>query len=204
MKTSIDHLPEEKQEEIATIVSRLRDGMDAYLDSTNRIFDDKPIVKIILFGSHAKGTWVSDPENGYISDYDILVLLDSGTLVEEYQLWNKIEDDIQRRIKAPLSLIMHSIEDVSNRLMQGHYFFCDIRQQGIELYSRNKKPLRQPGNLSVAEQKTLAEKHYKQWFTSASEFLDTYGYDRSKGRLKKSAFELHQATERYYGCILLV
>jgi len=27
------------------------------------------ILKIILFGSHARGDWVSDPIGGYISDY---------------------------------------------------------------------------------------------------------------------------------------
>ncbi len=204
MKTSIDHLPEAKQQELQTIVTLLRDEFDAYLQSKPSLPKDNSIAKIILFGSHAKGSWVNDPENGYISDYDILVLLNGETLVEEYALWNRVEDEIQRRISAPLSLIIHSLEDVSNRLLQGHYFFKDIREQGIELYSGIKKALRQPGNLTAEEQKAIAEKHFKQWYESAAEFLDTYSYDRGKGRLKKSAFELHQATERFYGCTLLV
>lgn len=204
MKTSIDHLPEEMQRDIETIVTLLRDEVDTYIEKKSSIPDNNGIVKIILFGSHAKGSWVNDPENGYTSDYDILLLLNSETLIEEYQLWSKVEEKIQRRISAPLGLIIHSIEDVSNRLMQGHYFFSDIRQQGIELYSCNKKALRKPGNLTSVEQRNIAEKHYEQWFKSASDFLDTYGYDRSKGRLNKSAFELHQATERYYATTLLV
>lgn len=204
MKTSIDHLPEEKQRDIKNIVTLLRDEVDAYIEKKSSIPDNNGIVKIILFGSHAKGSWVNDPENGYISDYDILLLLNGEILIEEYQLWSKVEEKIQRHISAPLGLITHSIEDVSNRLMQGHYFFSDIRQQGIELYSSNNKALRQPGNLTAAEQKTIAEKHYKQCFKLADDHLFAFRALFNDKRLETAAFELHQTVERLYSTTLLV
>ncbi len=33
------------------------------------------ILKVILFGSYARGDWVDDPIGGYVSDYDLLVVL---------------------------------------------------------------------------------------------------------------------------------
>ncbi|ETW97366.1 MAG: hypothetical protein ETSY2_44760 [Candidatus Entotheonella gemina] len=35
-------------------------------------------------------------------------------------------------------------------------------------------------------------------------FFDTFQDDLKKQRYKKAAFELHQATERFYSCLLLV
>ncbi len=204
MKTSIDHLPEKKQRELLSIITILRDEFDAYMGHKSSIPKDNKIAKIILFGSYAKGGWVNDPANGYTSDYDILILLNGETLVEEYSLWNKAEEKIRRHITVPLSIIIHSIEDVSNLLHQGHYFFSDIQRQGIELYSGIKKDLRQPGNLSVAEQKSIAKKHYEQWFKSANGFLKTYHFNMSENELNIAAFLLHQATERFYSCTLLV
>ena len=32
---------------------------------------------VVLFGSHARGDWVEDPETGYRSDYDLLVVVES-------------------------------------------------------------------------------------------------------------------------------
>ena len=110
MKTSLDHLPEAKQQDVQTIVTLLRNKFDTYLASRTGKKASHLILKIILFGSHAKGTWVDDPQNGYISDYDILIIVNNDSLVEEYGLWGTAADMIQRRINSPLSLIIHSLK----------------------------------------------------------------------------------------------
>jgi HEPN domain-containing protein/predicted nucleotidyltransferase len=204
MKTSLDHLPEHKQQDVQTIATILRDEFDKYLQTKVGNKASGRIVKIILFGSHAKGTWVYDPANGYISDYDILLIVNNASLVEEYELWHSAEDRIRRSISTPMGLIIHSIEDVNNQLNQGHYFFKDIREQGIELYSKNGKALALPGNLTSEEQKEIAEKHFEQWIVSANQFFVTYHDDIKRKWYSKAAFELHQAAERYYACTLLV
>ncbi len=203
MKTSLDHLPQRKQHDVQTIATLLRDELDKYLANKGTKAHYR-ILKIILFGSHAKGTWVYDPVNGYISDYDILVIVDDPALVEEHSLWRAVEDHIQRRISTPVGLITHTIEDVSNYLHQGHYFFKDIREQGIELYSSGDKALVQPGNLTPQEQKIIAEKHFDRWFESATRFFFNYMTNFEKGWHKEAAFMLHQTAERFYGCTLLV
>ncbi|WP_428241551.1 nucleotidyltransferase domain-containing protein, partial [Gynuella sp.] len=136
MKTSLDHLPEAKQHELQCISTILRDTLEDYLQGKTGSKTEYRILKIILFGSHAKGTWVNDPENGYISDYDILVIVNKSALVDEDIVWQRAEEQIGRKVtSAPLGLIVHDLEDVNNRLIQGHYFFKDIREEGIELFA---------------------------------------------------------------------
>ena len=61
-----------------------------------------------------------------------------------------------------------------------------------------------PEELSAAEARAEAQEHFDQWFESAAGFLDTATYAASQGRSKEAAFQLHQATERFYHCVLLV
>ncbi|GGX62500.1 HEPN domain-containing protein [Saccharospirillum salsuginis] len=204
MKTSLDHLPDAKQEDIQTIATVLRDALDEFLAGKTGRRSHYRILKIILFGSYAKGTWVSDPANGYESDYDILVIVNKPALVEEYEVWQAAEDRIIRRVSAPLGLIVHTLAEVNEWLDQGHYFFRDIRQEGIELYSADGRELALPGKLTPEERKAIAQKHFDQWFESAEQFFVSFQDDLNRGWYKKAAFMLHQATERFLSCVLLV
>ncbi|SJN55583.1 HEPN domain protein [Vibrio ruber DSM 16370] len=204
MKTSLDHLPEFKQQELATISTILRDTLEGYLEGKTGSKSEFRILKIILFGSHAKGNWVSDPVNGYISDYDILVIVNKAALVEDYVVWQRAEEQIDRKVKsAPLGLIVHDLQEVNERLQQGHYFFRDIREEGIELFTATPKPLMEPGDLTEAEKREIARKHYAQWFKSANAFISGYHHYLNQKELSIAAFELHQSTERFLACVLL-
>ncbi|MDW6092428.1 HEPN domain-containing protein [Vibrio rhizosphaerae] len=204
MKTSLDHLPESKQQELATISTILRDTLEDYLQGKTASKSEFRIVKIILFGSHAKGTWVNDPVNGYISDYDILVIVNKAALVEEDVVWQRAKEQIDRKVtSAPLGLIVHDLQEVNERLQQGHYFFKDIREEGIELFAATPKPLAEPGDLTEAEQREIARKHYEQWFESAEQLFVFFQDGMKRQWLKQSAFLLHQSTERFFACTLL-
>ncbi|WNJ95698.1 HEPN domain-containing protein [Vibrio ruber] len=204
MKTSLDHLPESKQQELATISTILRDTLEDYLQGKTASKSEFRIVKIILFGSHAKGTWVNDPVNGYISDYDILVIVNKAALVEEDVVWQRAKEQIDRKVtSAPLGLIVHDLQEVNERLQQGHYFFKDIREEGIELFAATPKPLAEPGDLTEAEKQKIARKHYEQWFESAEQLFVFFQDGMKRQWLKQSAFLLHQSTERFFACTLL-
>ncbi|SHG17674.1 HEPN domain-containing protein [Vibrio gazogenes] len=205
MKTSLDHLPEFKQQELATISTILRDTLDDYLQGKTGSKSEFRILKIILFGSHAKGNWVSDPANGYISDYDILVIVNKAALVEDYVVWQRAEEQIDRKVKsAPLGLIVHDLQEVNERLQQGHYFFKDIREEGIELFAATPKPLIEPGDLTETEKRGIARKHYEQWLKAGRDYVKTYHYHQSEDdMINLAAFDLHQATERFLACVLL-
>jgi uncharacterized protein len=204
MKKSLDHLPEAKQQDIQTIAKLLRDVLDAFQQGKTGSRLNYRILKIILFGSHAKGSWVNDPANGYVSDYDILVIVNQPAAVEEYEVWQTAEDRINRQVSAPLGLIVHTLNEVNTALREGHYFFKDIREQGIELFSFDGRQLPMAGDLTTEEQLKIASKHFSQWFESAFDFYITFNFDRNRGKLKQAAFLLHQATERFFSCTLLV
>ncbi|AJQ97203.1 HEPN domain-containing protein [Gynuella sunshinyii] len=204
MKTGLDHLPKTKQHELQTISTILRDTLEDFLQGKTGRRTEYRILKIILFGSHAKGTWVNDPENGYISDYDILVVVNKPTLVDEDIVWQRAEEQIGRKVtSAPLGLIVHDLEDVNKRLLQGHYFFKDIREEGIELFSATPRPLALPGNLTEAERREIAQKHYDQRMTKAENSFVKFQFSFEASMIDEAAFDLHQTTERLYSCVLL-
>ncbi|MDW6003246.1 HEPN domain-containing protein [Vibrio mangrovi] len=205
MKKTLDHLPERKQQNIHTIATILRDVMDEYVAGKNGKKAGFKIHKIILFGSYAKGNWVNDPVNGYVSDYDVLVIVNRFELVEEFSLWSLAEDRISRRIpKTPLGLIVHTLGEVNQWLHDGHYFFKDIREQGIELYSADGRELALPGDLTAEESRQIAEKHFDHWLQSANGFVRGYRNFYEEKEYSLAAFMMHQATERFLACTLLV
>jgi len=204
MNKSLDHLPLSHQKNLEYIVNVIRDEFEQVTGFANGKKKHSRILKIILFGSHATGKWVNDPAHGYLSDYDILVILNNEDLLYEYKIWSIVEQRINQRLKQPLNLLVHTLEQVNEALAQGHYFFTDIKKEGILLLDADGRELVQAGNLTSQEAREIAEEHYAHWFESAGDFLDTFYYDMNRGKLKKAAFELHQATERFYACFLLV
>ncbi|HMC02411.1 MAG TPA: HEPN domain-containing protein, partial [Flavobacteriaceae bacterium] len=82
-------------------------------------------------------------------------------------------------------------------------------KEGIVLYDSQKFKLATPKILTPEESQQKAQDYFDQWFESANMFFKDFLYnfkECEKGRhyLNKAAFELHQATERYYTTILLV
>lgn len=203
MNKSLDHLPLSHQKNLEYIVNVLLDEFEQVTGFANGKKKHSRILKIILFGSHATGKWVNDPAHGYLSDYDILVILNNEDLLYEHKIWTIAEKRINQRLKQPLNLLIHTLEQVNDALSQGHYFFTDIKKEGILLLDGDGRELAQAGNLTPEEAREIAEAHYAHWFESAREFLDCET-TIEKGYYKKAAFELHQATERFYACFLLV
>ncbi|MEI8633109.1 hypothetical protein P4S72_15990 [Vibrio sp. PP-XX7] len=147
---------------------------------------------------------MNDPEHGYVSDYDILVIVNKPALVDEDVVWQRAREQIDRKVtSAPLGLIVHDIQDINERLQQGNYFFQDIREEGIELFAATPKPLAVPGNLTEEEQKIIAKKHFDQWSHSAHRFFRYYEVAISDEDWVNAAFMLHQVTEKFFACTLL-
>src|SRR5262249_57016659 len=64
--------------------------------------------------------------------------------------------------------------------------------------------LAKPKASTPEERKALAEEYFDHWFTSAGRFYAHFEFDAARGWNAEAAFELHQATERYYAAALLV
>ncbi|OYW85716.1 MAG: nucleotidyltransferase, partial [Hyphomonas sp. 32-62-5] len=72
MRTDLDHLPHGKQRELARVTEILfEEFADAMAGASSPKKKQGRILKIILFGSYARGTWVDEPHTakGYLSDY---------------------------------------------------------------------------------------------------------------------------------------
>ena len=211
MKTSLENLPEGKQRELGFVVEAIRDGFAfAIARRTMPNLRGGKLLKIILFGSYARGDWVEDPVGRYFSDYDLLVVVHREELTDVPEFWAKTEERLLdelasgQALRTPVSLIYHSLDDVNEKLRLGRYFFIDIIRDGIVLFDEPGFPFVEAQPLSRSEALRETREYYDEWFESARGFLDTATYAAAQGRLKEAAFQLHQATERFYHCLFLV
>ncbi len=207
MKSDADHLPERNQTELDHIQRILLDEFAAAIRAATKPHKrNGKVYKIILFGSYARDDWVDEPENGYQSDYDLLVVVSHADLTEIADYWYIAEDRILRdpAIARPVNIIVHSLDEVNQALSRGEYFWVDIARDGIALYDLPCHALATPKPLTPADAYAMAQGYFDKWYESAGRYLETGISHSSKAWNNEAAFELHQAAERYYICFLLV
>jgi predicted nucleotidyltransferase/HEPN domain-containing protein len=209
MKKSFDHLPVGKRRELAYVVEIVREGFAKAIEGRRAPrFKNGRLLKIILFGSYARGDWVEDPVGRYFSDFDILVVVDHEDLADVGEFWLPTEDrliaEAGAALRTPVSIICHSLDDVNEKLRLGRYFFMDIVRDGIVLFEEPGHPFAEAQPLSNQEALKETKDYFEEWFESAVGLLDTARYSETQGRLKEAAFLLHQSTERFYHCLFLV
>jgi predicted nucleotidyltransferase/HEPN domain-containing protein len=191
MKVGLSHVPEHRQHQIGAIADLLR--------------DNAPIEMLILFGSYARGDWVEDLPNGYLSDWDFMVLVANDAVASDDALWSSLS----RRAGAiagriPVSLMVHTVREMNQEIRSGQYFFSDVVNEGILLYTSNRHQLARPKALNAGERLALSLHNFRYWFESASGFWRGAGYYAIRDLRCHAAFLLHQATERYFHAALLV
>ena len=127
------------------------------------------IYKIILFGSYARDDWVDEPENGYRSDYDLLIVVSHADLTDIADYWYIAEDKILRdaSIGRPVNIIVHSLDEVNQALKRGEYFWVDIARDGIALYELPCHALATPMPLTTSDAYRMARGYFDQWFETA-------------------------------------
>ncbi|AIC25935.1 nucleotidyltransferase HEPN domain-containing protein [Rhizobium etli bv. mimosae str. IE4771] len=214
MKSSLNHIPLRKQRELGRVLEILHEEFeDALKDGTAEFKKRGRILKVILFGSYAKGGWVDEPftMKGYRSDFDLLIIVNNRKLCEFAAYWYKAADRLihDKTIETPVSFIVHSRREVNSYLKEGQYFFSDIRKEGIVLYELDDEPLAEPKPLSPADRLRVAEEHFQQRFGEARAFLATAEFQRGNSESDGDAwgnlcaFSLHQSLEQAYSCVLL-
>jgi predicted nucleotidyltransferase/HEPN domain-containing protein len=207
MRTDLDHLPPAQQDELARVVRILMAEFDLVTARASQPWRrNGKIYKIILFGSYARNDWVDEPENGYQSDFDLLIVVSHRDLTEIADYWYVAEDKILRdeAIRRPVNIIVHSLDEVNQALKRGEYFWVDIVRDGIALYQLPNHPLAAPKPLTSTDAYRMAQEYFDKWLPSVDAFVRGAGYAMRDGDLNKAAFDLHQATERLYISFLLV
>jgi uncharacterized protein len=191
VKTSLDHLPPRKQDELRAVTEVLREGA--------------PLEVLVLFGSHARGDWVEDPQGGYFSDYDLLAIVESRKVAEDAALWAALEARVRPLVgKSAVTLLVHDLKFVNTEIRAGSYFFGDIVAEGILLHDAHRFKLATPRAATPAERAERAERHFAYWFESADGFLQLQGDAVTRRLNNHAAFFLHQAAERLYTTVCMV
>lgn len=211
MANDLNQLPPGKRAELEFVVALIREGFRfAITRRTMPRLRGGRLLKIILFGSYARGEWVEDPVGRYFSDYDLLVVVDREELTDVPEFWQKTEDQLLgelasgENLRTPVSLIYHSLDDVNEKLRLGRYFFTDILREGISLFEEPEFPLAEPQILSPGEAMAETRGYFDEWFESASKFKKAAEFLRADHAPKEAAFQYHQASERFYHCLFLV
>jgi predicted nucleotidyltransferase/HEPN domain-containing protein len=207
MKSSIDHLPPPKQRELRKTVELLLEEFEDALKGGTADFKKRGrILKIILFGSYARGSWVDEPHTrkGYRSDFDLLVVVNNRKLTDFAGYWQTAADRLMREINTPVSFIVHSRREVNTALREGQYFFVDVRREGIVLYELDEEPLASPAPAGPDEALRAAEEYFADRLPHAKAFAEGAGFFTEKGKFKEAAFLLHQSIEQAYAALLLI
>ena len=213
MKSGIDHLPPHKQRELERVVEIIFEEFEDALALATQGWKKKGrISKIILYGSYARGGWVDEPHTakGYQSDYDLLIIVNDKRLTDRADYWSKLDDrlirelSVTKTLRTPVNFIVHSLVEVNSGLSQGRYFFMDVARDGIALYEAEDSELAEPQPKTPHAALEMAREYFEEWFPSAGKFKRAAEFLISEDGLREAAFNLHQATERYYHCALLV
>lgn len=214
MKRPLRKLPTIKRRELDHAVEIVLDGF-AKAVSTRRAdrLKNGRVLKIILFGSYARGDWVHDPVGRYFSDFDILVVVDHEDLTD-FEFWEDVEKRLLAELSAgamrtPVSLIVHSLNDVNWKLEHGRGFFIDIVRDGVVLKDTPGSAFSEPQPLPPSTALEEAVEYSEDWQGATTRFLKLATISAEEGLQdeewrKNAAFNLHQAAETIYQGLLLV
>jgi predicted nucleotidyltransferase/HEPN domain-containing protein len=212
VRKDVDHLPLVQQGELARVTQILMDEFAVAISrSTQPWKKNGKIQKVILFGSYSRSDWVDEPAKGYQSDLDLLVIVSHKDLTDVAEFWYVAEDKILRdaAIGRPVNIIVHTLEEVNQGLTRGEYFWVDIARDGIALYELPGTVLATPQPLTGADAYEMASKYFDEKLGDIDVWLETALAQQERtddpARYRRhAAFNLHQAAETAYTCLLLV
>ena len=201
MKKSIAFLPKKNREDLKNLVEL--------------ILDKIPVCEmIILYGSYARGTYVSYDEReefgiptSFKSDYDILVINSAWSydkienkLASVRNIYDKRGD---HRYRVPVQFIHDSIKKVNEDLKYSRYFYTELKRDGIMLYNRGKNKLARRKPLKFGEIKKQGEEYFGEKYAKARLFMEQAVFMYDKEEYVMSSFNLHQACENLFNAIML-
>lgn len=213
MRSSLDHLPHQKQRELKRVLQIVFEEFEAALSNAVASWKKRArIEKVVLYGSYARGGWVDEPHTskGYKSDYDLLIIVNDDRLCDRAEYWMDLEERFYREIgitnniKTPVNFIIHTLQEVNDNIAHGMYFFMDIAKEGIALYEYRDSELHKPRPKTSEQAITMAEFYFEDKFKHAVSGLKGSRFFISEKEWRDGAFMLHQTVERLYDCVLLV
>jgi predicted nucleotidyltransferase len=197
MRTDLDHLPPAKQRELERVVQILFEEFgDAKAIATSDWKKQGRILKVVLYGSYARGGWVDEPHTakGYQSDFDLLVIVNNDKLTDRIEFWATAEDRLNRELaitktlRTPVNFIVHTFHEVNDGLAHGRYFFMDIARDGIALYQSEDTGFHEPKPKTPEQALAMAREYFEEWYPSAARFKSAAEFLAAQQGLKEAAF----------------
>ena len=201
MKKSIAFLPKKNREDLKYLVEL--------------ILDEIPVCEmIILYGSYARGTYVSYDEReefgvptSFKSDYDILVINSAWSydkienkLASVRNIYDKRGD---HRYRVPVQFIHDCIKKVNEDLKSSRYFYTELKRDGVMLYDSGNNKLARRKPLRYEEIKRQGEEYFREKFAKFKLFMEQAAFMYDREEYVMSSFNLHQACENLFNAILL-
>jgi uncharacterized protein len=192
MNTSLEHLPPVKREQLRVITRVI----------SNAIRPEK-IILFGMYGSKGGGAEVfADRQFAtQIGSFDLLIVTRRGDRRQDHEVQDIIEN--RCRTHTPVTVMIHDIDYVNSRLLEGHYFFSMMSREAILVYDAGNIPLAKAGPPDLARIKAEAQKDFEKWGRQASAFFKSALFNRQNKEWRVAAFLLHQAAEHIYQAILL-
>ncbi len=178
------------------------------------------IAFVILFGPFARGDWILEDYPGVnltsvtfrkiASNYHLLIVTKAkryGAKNSANRLRKRITDEINKKIKDkthPTHLMIEPIDYINCETNQKRYFFADVKKEGILLYSSKGFKLSKNFSMDLKARIQTARVNYCHLMSKAKEFIKYCHLGIANNDFQAAAFNLHQATEFLYNCILLV
>ena len=199
MRTDLDHLPAGKQRELERVLQILFEEFNDVQALATGKRKAARILKVILYGSYARGGWVDEPHTakGYQSDFDLLVIVNRQDAADRVKYWTKAEDrlnqelGITKALRTPVNFIVHTLQEVNDGLGHGRYFFMDVAKDGIALYQADDTELHTPKPKTPEQALKMAKEYFDEWMPTAMGFQRNAGYAVKDQDFKLAAFLFH-------------
>lgn len=206
----LGHVPEKKRRELKRVIRIL---FEEFEDAQKGKLSDKRkggrILKLVLFGYHARRNGTEDHQSGVSPGFDLLVIVNTRIFANPHS-WNGTTERILRErtvtgyLATPVNLTIHSIMDLNDQLAHGRAFFVDIVRDGIMLYETPNFPLNTPGSADPDADRAEALRQFEYWFTIAMRRFELAKEAMARGYEREAAFDLHQTVEQLYHGVLHV
>lgn len=210
MRIDLNHLPIAKQRELDRVVEMLFQGFrEATQDATGRRKSAR-ILKVILFGSYARGDWVDAPfdANQFTSDYDILVIVNQKELTDGALYWEETDQrlfdayQVEKIIRTPVNFIVHTLQQVNDGLSHGRPLFTEIAKDGVILYQSDDRPLAKPMPKTPEQAYLMSKEYFEDLFPAAMRRFALAKISHERSWFSDAAFDFHQTCELLYKCVL--
>jgi HEPN domain-containing protein len=162
--------------------------------------------KIILYGFYGVGSLdagsagdTNDP--AFPKGYDLLVVTRRGDRRHDHEIQDITEN--RGRVHATVTVLVHDIDHVNQRLSEGQYFFSLMSREAFLLYDAGGVPLCAASPPDLINIRLTAQKDFERWSRQARAFFKSALFNVEQQEPRLAVFLLHQAAEHIYQAILL-